>query len=118
MDVRLRCHAEPQQGKSVPLAAKICFMLWPFYALCDKGTARICLKICHFMVEVTAYCVARSPTGRSALSYARVTARAAMRILWHIQLSTTSCSVVMMILSRIHIVHIHYTNAMGLSTRI
>jgi len=47
---------------------KICFMLRPLYALCDKGTARICLKICHFMVEVTdasagSACWGSAPTG-------------------------------------------------------
>ena len=53
MGVGLGCYAEPKQGGLVGPVAKICFMLRPLYALCDKGTARICLKICHLMVEVT-----------------------------------------------------------------
>jgi hypothetical protein len=53
MGLGLGCDAEPHEGSSVQLAAKICFMLRPFYALCDKDMARICLKIGHFMVEVT-----------------------------------------------------------------
>ncbi len=47
------CYAELKKGRLVGPVGKICFMPRPLYALCDKGTARICLKICHFMVEVT-----------------------------------------------------------------
>jgi len=36
MYVGLRCSAKSQQGVSAQLAAKICFMLRPFYALCDS----------------------------------------------------------------------------------
>ena len=41
----------------------------------------------------TASCVARSPTDRRASSYKRVTARAAIRVRWHTQLSITARSV-------------------------
>src|SRR5262245_40557817 len=53
----------------------------------------------------TANWVARRPTGRSAASYARVTARAAMRTLWHTQLSTTSRSVVILLLPRLSCIY-------------
>ena len=43
----------------------------------------------------TESCVARSPTGRNASSYARVTARAAVRTLWQAQVARISRTLVM-----------------------
>ncbi len=44
MGVGLGCYAEPKQGRLVRPVAKICFILRPLYALCDKKAYHCLLK--------------------------------------------------------------------------
>src|SRR6266568_2574593 len=53
MGVGLGCYAEPKQGRLVRPVAKICFILRPLYALCDRPCQDMPQRLSQDMVEIT-----------------------------------------------------------------